>query len=296
MNFANPVVPPHHDCSFHFQPGDLDLLAAEIFRPSDSVDSRGHGTVYESVIDALGTVISRYRPRRAEIFRFPPVMSHASLDSHGQELLTSVRKAGKGSSRTKEDGPGALVLAPAACYGAYPIAAGRGTVPEDGYIFDVAGDWFRPEPSARAHRLQSFHMREYLRIGTARQIQEFRQPWIARARTIAGALGLSYTVDAANDPFPSPGDTAEAERQHQDVLKFELRVPISSEKAPTACMSFSDHRDHFGKVWRLCDDKGDMMHTGCVAFGMDQLAVALFAAHGTRIANWPDGVRETLKL
>ena len=39
-----------------------------------------------------------------------------------------------------------------------------------------------------------------------------------------------------------------------------------------------------------------MAHTGCVAFGMDRLAVAMFATHGTEIERWPAAVREVLEL
>jgi hypothetical protein len=38
------------------------------------------------------------------------------------------------------------------------------------------------------------------------------------------------------------------------------------------------------------------MHTGCVAFGMDRLAVAMFVTHGVKIANWPASVRAALNL
>ena len=93
------------------------------------------------------------------------------------------------------------MLAPAACYPIYPIAAERGVVPDAGYVFDVAADCFRHEPSRHVDRFQSFRMREYVRIGTPQQIQEFREPWIARAQGIAEALGLPLLVDVANDPF-----------------------------------------------------------------------------------------------
>src|SRR5271169_2593082 len=33
-------------------------------------------------------------------------------------------------------------------------------------------------------------------------------------------------------------------------------------------------------------------HTGCVAFGMGRLAVAMFHTHGTDLAKWPVKVRE----
>jgi seryl-tRNA synthetase len=61
-------------------------------------------------------------------------------------------------------------------------------------------------------------------------------------------------------------------------------------------MSFNYHQDHFGHTWDLNTADGEAAHTGCVAFGMDRLAVALFATHGLDTAAWPAGVREALRL
>jgi seryl-tRNA synthetase len=84
--------------------------------------------------------------------------------------------------------------------------------------------------------------------------------------------------------------------QKQQSLKFELLVPLRSEEQPTACMSFNYHRDHFGTTWDIQDANGEPAHTGCVAFGMDRLAVAMFHIHGTDLAKWSAPVRELLDL
>ena len=49
-------------------------------------------------------------------------------------------------------------------------------------------------------------------------------------------------------------------------------------------MSFNYHKEHFGEVWGLHNAAGEVLHTGCVAFGMDRLAVALFVTHGAKIS------------
>jgi seryl-tRNA synthetase len=61
-------------------------------------------------------------------------------------------------------------------------------------------------------------------------------------------------------------------------------------------MSFNYHRDHFGTTWNMRTEDGAPAHTACVAFGMDRLAVALFATHGLDAADWPKSVREALAL
>jgi seryl-tRNA synthetase len=61
-------------------------------------------------------------------------------------------------------------------------------------------------------------------------------------------------------------------------------------------MSFNCHRAHFGIVWDLRDAEGATAHTACVAFGMDRLALALFATHGLDLAGWPATVRNALTI
>jgi seryl-tRNA synthetase len=61
-------------------------------------------------------------------------------------------------------------------------------------------------------------------------------------------------------------------------------------------MSFNYHREHFGQVWGIHDAKGELAHTGCVAFGIDRLTVALFAIHGLDLEKWPAVTRAALAL
>jgi len=189
-----------------------------------------------------------------------------------------------------------LVLTPAACYPIYPIAADRGSIPQQGYLFDVASDCFRREPSSKLDRLQSFRMREFVRIGAPEQIRAFRDAWMQRAESVAERLGLTCRIAPANDPFFGRSGQLLAMSQLQQSLKFELLVPIYSSGSPTACMSFNYHRDHFGTVWGIEDARGVPAHTGCVAFGMDRLALALFKAHGVDVGTWPDEVRRELNI
>lgn len=313
MNIATPVS--HSCCDHHFEPPHLDATVSQLLMASGVDGVYGRTGAYESVVEALAALISRHRPDACEVFRFAPVMPRASLEKQGylqsfpnligavssltgsdREISKSAAKYEDGGDWTEDLKPTDLVLAPAACYPIYPIAAERGIVPDDGYIFDVAADCFRREPSRNVDRLQSFRMREYVRIGTPAQIQAFREPWIARAQGIADAIGLPYTVDVANDPFFGRVGTMMANQQREDALKFELLVPVRSKESPTACMSFNYHKEHFGEVWGLHNAAGEVLHTGCVAFGMDRLAVALFVTHGAKIADWPASVRAALNL
>ena len=293
----------------------LGRLADTLFHKTGVDGVYGRTGLYEGVVEALASLISSYRPAGAEVLRFPPVMSRRQLEKHGylksfpnllgcvsclsgseREIRAVVDRFEAGADWTDDLGAADLVLAPAACYPVYPLAAERGPVPDSGLVFDVACDCFRREPSTEIDRFQSFRMREFVCIGSPERIQAFRGQWIERAKGVADRLGLSYRVDLASDPFFGRVGQLVAISQIEQSLKFELLVPIRSEDSPTACMSFNYHRDHFGHTWGLKTSDGEAAHTGCVAFGMDRIAVALFATHGTDIEAWPAGVRDALRV
>jgi seryl-tRNA synthetase len=295
--------------------GLTDRLAAALFHTMGVDGVYARSGLYEGVVDRLAAAITAYRAPAAEVMRFPPVMSRADLEKsgyldsfpnllgcvaalHGSEadIRAAIQHHHAGGSWTSSLAAADLVLSPAACYPVYPLVAARGPVPHGGLLFDVACDCFRREPSVLLDRLQSFRMREYVCIGTGDEIVAFRTRWIERGQEIAERLGLPHSIAPANDPFFGREGKMKAVSQIQQALKFELLVPIYGTDRPTACMSFNYHRDHFGTTWGIRDADGAPVHTGCAAFGMDRLAVAMFATHGLNTATWPAGVREFLSM
>jgi seryl-tRNA synthetase len=293
----------------------LDHLADALFHKMGADGVYARTALYEDMVERLAALITRHREPDTEVMRFPPVMSRGQLEKSGylksfpnllgcvcglhgteRELLSAVSRFYAGGDLTTALSPADLVLSPAACYPVYPIAASRGPLPRGGLRFDVAADCFRREPSRHLDRLQSFRMREYVCIGSPDDVSDFRERWMVRAQAIARDLGLTFKVDYASDPFFGRVGQMKAVSQKQQSLKFELLIPLRSEEQPTACMSFNYHRDHFGLTWDIRDVAGEPAHTGCVAFGMDRLAVAMFHTHGIDPAKWPASVRETLGL
>jgi seryl-tRNA synthetase len=293
----------------------LDSIAEALLLPSGIDGIYARTAIFEEVVDGLGALISRHRDPGTEVLRFPPVMSRRQVEKSGYlksfphflgcvsclagdeaEIGKHVDRYDSGGDWTTGLSAADLVLSPAACYPIYPLVASRGDVPERGLLFDVACDCFRREPSKMLDRLQSFRMREYVCIGTPDQIGNFRTRWMKQAEAIANQLGLPYRLDQASDPFFGRGGKLMATSQVEQALKFELLVPIHSEEKPTACMSFNNHRDHFGAAWNIADVVGQTVHTGCVAFGIDRLALALFATHGVEFAGWPARVRQALAI
>jgi seryl-tRNA synthetase len=293
----------------------LDSIAEALLLPTGIDGVYARTEIFERAVDGLTALITRYREPDTEVLRFPPVMSRRQLEKSGYlksfphflgcvsclagaeaEIRSSVDRFEAGEDWTSDLLAADLVLSPAACYPVYPLVASRGRVPARGLIFDVACDCFRREPSKMLDRLQSFRMREYVCVGAQEEIQEFRARWMRRAETFARQLGLPYRIEQASDPFFGRGGKLMAMSQVEQALKFELLVPVHSEEEPTACMSFNYHREHFGATWNINTANGEVAHTACVAFGIDRLALALFATHGVEFAQWPAQVRQALEI
>ncbi len=293
----------------------IDVLAQALFRPMRVDGVYARTGLFEQIVEGLSAMISAERTPEMEILRFPPVMSKRYLEKSGylhsfphflgcvsclqgeeSDIRAAVEEfeAGKNwaAALTSTD----LVLTPAACYSVYPMVGERGRVPANGLLFDVCADCFRHEPSRNLDRLQSFRMREFVCVGSPERAADFRQRWIARGQELAETLGLTYRIAPASDPFFGRTGKILAMNQVEQALKFELLVPIHSVEKPTACMSFNCHREHFGKTWELRCEDGETAHTACAAFGLERLALALFATHGLELAQWPASARAALKL
>jgi seryl-tRNA synthetase len=289
-----------------------DLVAARLIIPSGVPGVFGRGQVFEDVVERFGNLVSSYgREDGAERLAFPPTLSRKVFekseyldsfpqlagsvwsfdgsDAQHRELMQRVRE-GKpwGDLQTMTD----VVLAPSACYPVYPTLAGR--LPEDGKIVDVQQWVVRHEPSHDPTRMQSFRMREYVRLGTPDRVIEWRAAWLDRGHTLLLSLGLNARVAVASDPFFGRGGRMLAANQKQAELKFEVLVPVTSEEKPCAVCSFNYHQDHFGKNFGIETADGNVAHTACLGFGMERVAMALFKTHGVDTAQWPAEVRRVL--
>jgi seryl-tRNA synthetase len=293
----------------------MGSLIGELLYPMGLDGVYARTASYERVVDALAGLITRYREPGTQVLRFPPVMSRRMLERSGYlnsfpnllgcvsclsgsevEIGSALDRFDTGKDWTEALTPSDLVLTPASCYPVYPIAAARGAVPAEGLRFDVGADCFRHEPSRNLDRMQSFRMREFVSIGTPEQTEQFRLRWMQRIATIADDLQLAHRIEPASDPFFGRGGVFMAKNQVEQALKFELLIPIHNVGTPTACMSVNYHRDHFSSVWGLKGPGGQALHTSCVAFGMDRLALAMFCAHGLNLADWPSAARAALQL
>lgn len=137
-------------------------------------------------------------------------------------------------------------------------------------------------------------MRELVRAGEPEEVRGWRDQWVERLRSWLAGLGLEATVEPATDPFFGPAERLMAPSQREEELKWELLVPLSDREAPTAVASCNYHKEHFGEAFRFECAGGYPAHSACVAFGLERLALALVAAHGSDLRAWPPDVTRAL--
>ena len=274
----------------------------------------GRSGEFEGVIAAFERLIDKVGGADgAEAIRFPPGMNMAYFEKSGymksfpqlagtvhsfcgndHDHLGLLQCMEEGKDWTKEQKVTDIALTPAACYPLYPTIAKRGAVAMTGGLYDLQSYCFRHEPSKEPTRQQMFRMREYVCVGTDAHVTSFRQTWMDRGVEMMKSLGLDVEIDVANDPFFGRAGRLMANNQRDQNLKFELLIPVNSAASKTACMSFNYHQDAFGQKWGLNLADGSVAHTACVGFGLERIALALFAAHGLDIKAWPDHVKKTL--
>ncbi|MCV3766859.1 amino acid--[acyl-carrier-protein] ligase [Rhizobium sp. TRM95796] len=274
----------------------------------------GRSGEFEDVIAAFERLIDRTGGGDgAEAIRFPPGMNRAYFETSGymksfpqlagtvhsfcgndHDHLSLLQCMEEGKDWTKEQKATDIALTPAACYPLYPTIAKRGPIAMKGGLYDLQSYCFRHEPSKDPARQQLFRMREYVCMGTEAHVTDFRQTWMDRGVEMMKSVGLDVEIDIANDPFFGRAGRLLANNQRDQNLKFELLIPVTSQANKTACMSFNYHQDAFGSKWGLNLEDGSVAHTACVGFGLERIALALFAKHGLDTKLWPEDVRKVL--
>jgi seryl-tRNA synthetase len=272
----------------------------------------GRGALFEDVLERFnGLVTQLSKDDGAEFFTFPPVIDRKVLEKsdymdsfpnlagtvfsfYGKELQARElsERIHEGKPWADSQGMTGVTLNPAACYPVYPSFTG--VVPEQGALVTMLNWVFRNEPSPEPTRMQSFRVREFVRVGTPDQVVAWRDMWLQRGLTLLKSLGLPAESDVANDPFFGRGGRMLAANQREQKLKFEVLVPVISKEKPTAVCSFNYHQEHFGQAFEIKTPDGAVANTACLGFGLERVVMALFQTHGFDPGAWPTAVRERL--
>ena len=307
-----PTSPPSTNVTYDPQAFYDGLVAHGLIVPVGVPGAFGRGAVFEDVLERFNALVSDVaRGDGAQVFTFPPVINRTLLERvhyldsfphlcgavhsfFGNELqaLALAERANAGDPWGDLLGQTGVVMNPAACYPVYPSFAG--TVPAEGRLVTMLNWVYRHEPSMEPTRMQSFRVREFVRVGTPDQVIAWRDMWLQRGLDLLQSLDLPATADVASDPFFGRGGRMLAAGQKQQKLKFEVLIPVISAQAPTAVCSFNFHQDHFGATFGIRTPDGEVANTACLGFGLERVVMALFKTHGFEPAQWPAGVRRRL--
>jgi seryl-tRNA synthetase len=289
-----------------------ELVAHGLVLPTGVKGAYGRGPVLEDIVRAFNAIVTRIgEADGAQEVQFPPVLPRALIEKMGYmdsfpQLAGSVHSFMGNDAKARELGdkvragerwedmlePTELMLVPAACYPVYP--AFSGLLPGGGRLITTLNWVFRHEPSDEPTRLQSFRMREFIRLGKADDVVAWRDDWLRRGLELLRGLGLPADSDVASDPFFGRVGKMLATNQKEQRLKFEILVPVISLDKPTAVASFNWHQDHFSSKFGIRNSDETLAQTACMGFGLERVALALVKAHGFDPKSWPQAVRAQL--
>lgn len=179
-----------------------------------------------------------------------------------------------------------VALPPALCYHVFERFAGRALTTSQ--LVTLAGTCWRYEGTrlSALERQWAFTMREIVCIGTAADVEDFRQRGMRLARALASRLDLDAGFLVASDPFFAPTARGKAIVQRVKALKHELALPIGGESS-TAAASFNNHEQFFGEAFGITLTSGEPASSACVAFGLERWLLAFLVAHGIDAEAWP---------
>ena len=288
------------------------LVEHDLVLPSGVKGVWGRGTAFEDIVQRFNDFVTREtKEDGAQELQFPPVLPRELIEKLGYldnfpQLAGSIHSFfGKDAdareiARRARDGedweamlqPTDVMLTPAACYPVYPNFSGL--LPGKGRLITVTGWVFRHEPSDEPTRLQSFRMREFIRMGAPDEVVAWRDAWLERGLSMLERLGLDAKSDVASDPFFGRTGKMMAAQQVEQRLKFEILVPVIAQDKPTAVCSFNWHQEHFSGKFGIRTPDGATAHTACLGFGLERVALALINTHGFDPREWPKDVRALL--
>lgn len=221
------------------------------------------------------------------------LVSHLREDLESiQEFAQAARWNGNGLECPRESlSPVECLLAPSVCFHWYAWLRDK-RLPEPRAITAI-GKCFRYESGnlQTLERLWDFTMREIIFVGPRQFVLDQRQKAISETAVLLDEWGLSYEIMSATDPFFIEDYSSQTMFQSAFDLKYEVRAALPYKQETLAAGSFNYHQDFFGRSFNISDESGEALHTGCVGFGLERLALSFLAQYGLDSARWPEAVR-----
>ncbi len=193
-----------------------------------------------------------------------------------------------------------MCLVPAACYHAYQALEGT-VVPDDGLAITTLAKCFRYESSNMVgiERLWDFTMREIILLGSENSVRSRRADAIEAVKHHLEEWDLEGSIESATDAFFPTTYATKAFWQLARDTKFEVRLAIEPARDDSprslACGSLNLAGNLFGHVFGIKTADGAPAFTGCIGWGYERWALAVFTQHGFDVARWPTALQNDLE-
>lgn len=304
--------------AYHADPMQALLERGEVFQEDTGLFTLG--PILTNLINYFeGIFLDLAAKFDAKPYRFPTLIPARFLDRvnyfrafpHSLSFATHLREdldviedfaehthcdcEGALTTPTSSFAPIQTLLSPAVCYHLYFSLADR-PLPGGSLAATAVGSCFRYESSnlVSLERLWNFTMREVIFMGPQPYVLEQREAARQYMQTRLAETGLAYRVESANDPFFIGEFRQQAIFQSAFQLKYEIRARLPFRDSTLAVGSYNYHQDFFGRNLNITLPDGSPVHTGCVAFGLERIALAFLAQFGLDADQWPKAVREAI--
>jgi seryl-tRNA synthetase len=278
------------------------------------------GPRFVALIEAIDARLRRLAtgPLGAQERSFPPLISADALHragylasfpqsvsfvSHLPQRLDVIERFRAENARAPrfvlpaECMPGAPAecLPPAVCY--HRFAELEGASVARGSIITARGACFRYEARHNMRdlsRLWCFQMREIVYAGAEPFVRDAAARSARVLEELTDDLDLAGVCETASDPFFADVLIEKRYAQLAHDRKLELRVPLGGGET-LAVASINTHEDFFARAFSIEASPGSPTISGCMAFGLERLALGFLARHGLDEGAWPAVITTTIR-
>lgn len=272
----------HADNSQHFYDGvDVQLIEA-IDKLLLEIAVR-HGA---KVRDYPSIYTAEIMERNGYHKNFPQNVYGVTQIPHNYTLIKNIRESAASVIPADLFQSQGAFLQPCVCYHCY---AEIQQTEQSEIVFTLKGRCFRHEIQWRLNqfRRNEFTMREIVFMGDHEFVEGKRIQIMEEVWELFCTLGLYGQIVTARDPFFHYDDmkTKGAVQLMADA-KYELEF-TSVNGNTSSIASFNNCQDTLCDKFEITDSAGQILHSGCVAFGIDRWRAALFERYGADKQNWP---------
>jgi hypothetical protein len=275
--------------------GEAALLAEALDRRFDRLARES----FSATLEQYPTMLSMAAIDRAHYFDSFP--QHVTFAPHLREDVDELSRI---SATPKHEGdfpflqylaPPRHVLSPAVCFHAYQRLADKPLAGDT--CITARGRCFRYESKnfRGLERVWDFTLREIIFIGGKDWVDQQRERGAVETRRLVEKLGLTASLETANDPFFINNFVARKFFQRMTRTKYELQMALPHEGRSIAAASFNLHNDFLGQSFAIGLDGGSAF-TSCIGYGIERWVYVMYAQLGPQLARWPAATRAELEL